>query len=204
MHGSCQALKETSMNNKVILTVIALIALLSSCNQNYTRQDFDLGGLNATITLPGYYKNVETLDINSIIKNKELEYFKKDLIKFIAQNPEDVFIIDTINPMNFIFISQIEPYVKIDSMLYYRIIMKEDDYMKSRKESDSVFYYGSKMGKIGNLEFIESKYRNNDILNRQRFTYGFILSSEQNSTGITFSTTEEDNIADYLNTIKEK
>lgn len=187
-----------------------LLALLSpliflSCHTDDYLKSHELKNLEATIHLPNIYKAVKENDIERIISLEGDSTFKNELLGFYVLNPEDELLIDTLNPYKFITISEIKPHVTIDTSTFYLIIDHERSISSSNSNVvDSTYYVGSKMGSVAKMKFIESKYMRQDSSGKKRIGYTFLISNEAKTIGIRFISPKEENVIQYINSIKKK
>jgi len=176
-----------------------------SCNTDEYLISHELKNIEATIQLPNVYKTVKANDIERIISREGDSTFKNELLEFHVSNPEDELLVDTLNPYKFITISNIKPPVTIDTSFFYLIIDHERSISSSNSNVvDSTYYVGSKMGSVGKMKFIESKYLRQDSNGRKRIGYTFLISNEAKTIGIRFYNPEEENVFQYINSIKKR
>jgi len=189
------------MKYLLYLLFIILSFLFMNCNENNNVMNLELKELDAIIKLPGQYKSVEVTEIGRIIYNDSL--FRDELLAYLFQNPDDIVLIDTVNPYRYIVVSSITPYIVIDSNTFYYLVDHERSFSGSSPDSDSTYYVGSKMGSLGPFKFIESKYQIASN-GRRRIGYSYILSSEEKTMGISFYSPGVQDVRQYINTIQKK
>ena len=192
---------------KITSYFLALISplIFMSCNTDEYLISHELKNIEATIQLPNVYKTVKANDIERIISREGDSTFKNELLEFHVSNPEDELLVDTLNPYKFITISNIKPPVTIDTSFFYLIIDHERSISSSNSNVvDSTYYVGSKMGSVGKMKFIESKYLRQDSNGRKRIGYTFLISNEAKTIGIRFYNPEEENVFQYINSIKKR
>ena len=191
------------MKIQLYILIFFSSVLFLSCENNSKYEDFELHSLKATLQLPISYKVVNDKGISAVINKVEDSQFRSQLLSLLKQNPEDILLVDTLNPYYYILISDITPSIEIDSNSFYYIIDKERLKSCTEPKIDSTYYVGSKMGESNGIKFIESKYLRYDNKKRQRIGHVFLLTSEQTTTAISFFSPEEQNATKYIETIKK-
>lgn len=188
---------------KHLLIYLFLSTLLLSCANKQSTIKFDLKSLGAIIELPGSYVNIDTTYFHNFIFNIRDSLYIKDLYKNLKNIDHEYYLIDTLNYNRFILITNIEPYAKVDSNLFWFVIEKERKISCSKPTIDSTYYYGSKIGRVGELCYIESKYCRLSTLNRKRISYNFTISSDKKSLGISFFSPEDQNVKPFINSLRK-
>ncbi|MGK0448395.1 MAG: hypothetical protein ACJA2M_002185 [Polaribacter sp.] len=176
------------------LFLITLSILTIGCSDNLNLKEFNLKSLNTTIELSSSYKIVGKKELSAVVYKEQDSQFRTELFGFLEQYPDDVLIVDTLNPYKFIVISDIKPSFKIDSIAFIYLVSKARLASSSEPKIDSTYYVGSRMGETNGLKFLESKYQLYDGINRQRISYSFIITSKQTTIQIVFNSPKDQNI----------
>jgi hypothetical protein len=176
------------------LFLITLSILTIGCSDNLNLKEFNLKSLNTTIELSSSYKIVGKKELSAVVYKEQDSQFRTELFGFLEQYPDDVLIVDTLNPYKFIVISDIKPSFKIDSIAFIFLVSKARLASSSEPKIDSTYYVGSRMGETNGLKFLESKYQLYDGINRQRISYSFIITSKQTTIQIVFNSPKDQNI----------
>ncbi|MGM9475741.1 hypothetical protein ACS5PU_04890 [Pedobacter sp. GSP4] len=159
--------------------------------------------LKATISIPASYQLVNKERLDRVLPEKQDEGFKNELLNQSLTKPKLIFLIDTLKPNRYMMIQDQVPYTKIDTLTLYLLIDDERKKSSSTPEvNNSTFFVGSRMDSIKNFRFIESKHKRRSG-NQTRIGYTFLISSDKNTTGISFFGNEEQNARAYVKTVKK-
>lgn len=195
--------QDFGMRYRQYLLISILCLCIQSCVEKDTFLKYDLEPLKASIKLPGTYSPLNKGRLDRILNHEEDQGFKDELLSLVQGNKNIKVMIDTINPYKFILIEEKVSYVRIDTMAMYILIDSERKKSSSRADvSDSIYFVGSKLDRIGRFRFIESKHTRKSG-NRQRIGYSFIISDDAYTSGISFFSPEEQDSRKYITTISK-
>ncbi|MEO7214722.1 hypothetical protein, partial [Mucilaginibacter sp.] len=148
------------MKNSFCILIVAFSFILIGCREKSSLTTYNLKEIGAVIKLPASYKAADRNNIDRLINKQADENIKNEFTKRLLSDTGSKLLIDTLNPLKFIFISKITPYAPIDSNSFYFIIDHERSRSSSKPDiNDSTYYVGSKMGSVSGFKFMESKYR---------------------------------------------
>ncbi|MCT4640183.1 MAG: hypothetical protein N4A72_20975 [Bacteroidales bacterium] len=179
--------------------IILILITISSCRKKTALQEMDLKSINTTIKIPWEYKIEKEGIIREYINQNTDEVLRNKMSSFT----EGIFLVDTVNPARFINVSEIKPYVEIDSMVYWSLIGNQRSTSCTEPKPDSTYYFGSRMRFCKDFKYIESKYiKHINDCEEPIIAYSFIISMNNRTIGVCFFGPGEQYVLNYINSIK--
>jgi hypothetical protein len=190
------------MKQYPLLILISIVLLSTSCKSHVDLQNYYLEYINATIKIPASYINMDHDTIVKRVSQRMDSSYVNYLIKTVLNKQGSTILADTTNYHKIILISPISNYVEIDSNSFYYSISYQRKNFNNMYDNDSAYFFGSKMGSVGDIKYIDSEYlKSSEDSIIQCIFNSYIISTIDKSLGICFYSPYEQDVGKFINSI---
>ena len=189
----------------VSLLVLYIVLLASGCKSKLELQDYDLSYINASIKIPTSYVSIDPDTLKDRISKIKNSSYPTNAINSVFNKPGTILLADTTNYHKLILISPLKNFIEIDSNSFYLIIDYQRKTYNKMYDDDSAYFFGSKMGSVGSLKYIDSQYLKSGQDSIIQCIYNsYIISTDNKSLGISFYSPYEQDVSRFINSIEKK